>query len=128
MSNLNSDIMAREFPWIKVKPIVGDFDLISVDDFLLENTVSVSKTVAPRREVQGSQTIEEASSKAAQATIAQGGITFLADYVFNAETKVGETSYDKNQYSLQQCSEEGAHPWLYPLDQHSTWHCQELCP
>ena len=50
-------------PRIKVKPVVWDLDLVSVDDLLLEDTVAVTQAVAPGRIVQRGETVEEAGSE-----------------------------------------------------------------
>lgn len=40
--NVYRNVMSRKLPRIQVEPIVGHFDLISVDDILLENSVPVA--------------------------------------------------------------------------------------
>jgi hypothetical protein len=84
--------VTRELPRVEVQPIVRNFNLVSVNDLLLENTVSVSKTVAPRWEVERGQTVEEASCKSAKTSIAQGSVVLLGDNILNPEAKIGKTS------------------------------------
>ena len=40
--NINGDVRSGEFPWIETEPIIRDFDLITVDNFLLENSISIA--------------------------------------------------------------------------------------
>lgn len=49
---IHSDIVSGELPRVEVEPVVGYFHLISIDDLLLENTISVSQAVAPGRVVE----------------------------------------------------------------------------
>jgi len=85
---INDDIMSRELPWIEVQPIVRDLDLISIYDFLLENTITVSQSVAPRRVVQRGQTVEETSRKTAQTSITKRSVVLLLDNILDTEAKV----------------------------------------
>jgi hypothetical protein len=80
-----------ELPRVEVKPVVGDFNLVSINDFLLENSVAVTKSVAPGWVVQGSQTVEETGSQTTKTTIPEGSVMLLADNVLNPKAKVGET-------------------------------------
>ena len=43
------DFMAWELPWVEIKPIIRDLDLIAINDLLLEDTIAISQTVAPGR-------------------------------------------------------------------------------
>lgn len=90
-SYINRDVVAGELPGVKVQPIVGNLNLVTVDDFLLEDSVSVAKAVAPGGIVERSQAVEEASSKSAQATVAQTSVVLLADDVLDSEAKFRET-------------------------------------
>jgi hypothetical protein len=83
---INSYIMSGEFPGIEVKPIIGDLDLVAVNDLLFEDTVSVSKTVAPGGVVEGGKTVKEAGSQAAKATVTKSSIMLLPDDVLNTES------------------------------------------
>lgn len=67
--------------------------MVTVNDFLLEDSVSVAETVAPSRIVEGSQAVEEACGESSQATIAKTCIMLLADDVFDSEAKLRETIY-----------------------------------
>ena len=59
---VDSHIVPGEFPGVEVKPVVGHFDLVAVDNLLLEDAVAVPQTVAPGRVIQAGETVEEASS------------------------------------------------------------------
>lgn len=84
--------MARELPGVEVKPVVGHLDLVPINDFLLEDTVTVSQTVAPRGEVERCKTVEETSGKTTETTVAKGSVMLLRDHIFNTETELGKTS------------------------------------
>ena len=64
------------------KPVVGNFFLISVLNFLLEHTIAVTDTAAVCRITQGCQRIQEASCQSSQTAISQSCIRLLIlDYV-----------------------------------------------
>lgn len=69
LTYIHSDVVSRELPGVKVEPIIGNLDLIPVDDFLLEDAVSVPQTIAPGGVAQGRQAVEEASRETAEAAI-----------------------------------------------------------
>ena len=89
---INCNIMSRELPGIKVKPVVRHLDLIPIDNFLLENTISVSKTITPGGVVKRGQTVKETSSQSAKATVAQRSIVLLSNDILNSESELGKTS------------------------------------
>jgi len=91
--DFDSHIMTWEFPWVKVQPVVWDLHLVSIDDLLLEDTISVSKSVSPGWVVQCCETVEEACSKPSKTAIAEGSIMFLRDDVLNPEPKLGKSIY-----------------------------------
>lgn len=49
--NINSDIVPRELPWVEIEPVIGDLNLISIDDLLLKDTIPVPESIAPGRKV-----------------------------------------------------------------------------
>lgn len=67
---IDIDIMTREFPRVEVEPVVWHLNLVAIDDFLLEDTISISQAVAPGGVVEGSETVKEAGSKPAKTAIA----------------------------------------------------------
>lgn len=75
--------MPGEFPGVEVEPIIGNLDLVAVNDLLFEDTVAVPQSIAPCREVQCGHAIEEACRQSAQAAIPQGGVVFLPDDIFD---------------------------------------------
>lgn len=85
--------MARELPGVKVEPVVGHLDLVTVDDLLLEDTVAVSQAVAPGGEVERSKAIKETSSQASETTVAQSSIMLLSDNVLDAEAELVQTTF-----------------------------------
>jgi len=91
-THINGHIMSRELPRVEIKPVVGDLNLITINDFLLEDTIPVPQTITPSRIVQRCQTVEEAGSQTAQSAIAQRSVVLLLNNVLDAETEVGKTS------------------------------------
>ncbi len=89
---VNSHIVTRKLPGVKVQPVVGNFNLISINNFLLEDAVAVAKAVAPGGVVERCQAVEEASGETAEATVSKGRIIFLGNDVFNSEPKIGKAS------------------------------------
>ena len=61
--DVDSDIVSLELPRVEVKPVVRDFNLISIDNLLLKDTVSVAQTIAPGGIVEGGERVEEAGSE-----------------------------------------------------------------
>ncbi len=62
-TNFIIDIQARNFPRIsEIEPIIREFHLITIDNFLSEDSVSVTDTVTPSWVVHCGQGIHETSS------------------------------------------------------------------
>jgi hypothetical protein len=80
-----------ELPRIEVKPVIGNFDLVPVHNFLLEDTISVSQSISPGRDVERSHGVQETGSETTKTTITKSSIVLLLNDVLNAETKFGET-------------------------------------
>jgi hypothetical protein len=77
-SNLVLDILSLNLPWVSmVEPVIWNFDLISIPDDLLENTVLIPDTVAPGWDLQGGERVNEACSKSSETSITKGGIALL---------------------------------------------------
>ena len=90
--DIYDNIVSWKLPRIEIKPVVRNFDLVSIDYLLLEDAVPVPKTVAPSWEVHSSHAIQETGGEASQTTIPQCRIVFLGYDIFNAETKLTQTS------------------------------------
>ena len=69
--------MSREFPGVEVEPVIRNLDLISIHNFLLEDTVSVAKPISPRRIVQSGHTVKEACRKSAKTTVSESSVVLL---------------------------------------------------
>jgi hypothetical protein len=82
--------VSGKLPRIEIKPVVGNLNLVSIHDLLLENAISVSQTITPRREVQRCHGIQEASSKSAKTAISKSSIMFLTNDILDAESELGE--------------------------------------
>lgn len=80
--------MARELPRIEVKPIVWNLNLVPIDDFLLEDTISISQTVAPSGIVERGETVEETRGEATKTTVTKSSIMLLPDNVLDAEAEI----------------------------------------
>jgi hypothetical protein len=96
MTYVNNHVVSQELPRIKVQPIIGHLDLVAVNYFLLEDTVSVSQPIAPRRVVERSQTVKEASGKSSKTSVAKGSVVLLLNNILDAETKVSQASWPTN--------------------------------
>ena len=84
--------MPRELPRVEIKPVVWNLHLVSINDLLLEDAVTVPQAIAPGWVVQRRKTVEEARSEASQPAIAEGSIVFLLDDILDPEPQLGETS------------------------------------
>ena len=93
--NVHRDIMPRKFPRIEVQPIIWYLYLVAVDNFLLENTISISQAISPGRVIQCSHAVEETCSQPAETTIAEGCVMLLGYDILNSEPQVFQTSYTK---------------------------------
>jgi hypothetical protein len=91
--DLDCHVLTWEFPRIKVQPVIWNLHLISIDDLLLEDAVSVSKSVSPGWVIQCCKTVEEACSKPSKTAVAESSIMFLRDDVLNPEAKLGKSLY-----------------------------------
>lgn len=83
--DINSDIVPRELPRVEIEPVIGDLNLISIDNFLFEDTISVPESVSPSRKVHRRHAIEEARGKSSKATISKRCIMFLGNNVLNSK-------------------------------------------
>jgi len=91
--DLDCHVMTGELPWVKVEPVIWNLHLVSIDDLLLEDAVSVSKSVSPCWVIECCETVEEACSKPSKTAVAESSIMFLRDDVLNPETKLGKSLY-----------------------------------
>lgn len=89
--DVDGDIMSGKLPWVEIKPVVGNLDLVAIDNLLLEDAVTVAQTVSPSRVIKGGQTVEETSGEATQASVSKSCIAFLLDDVLHAETEFRKT-------------------------------------
>lgn len=66
---IDSYVVPGEFPGVEIQPVVGNLDLVAVDDLLFEDTITISQTIAPGRVVQACQTVEETGGQTSQTTV-----------------------------------------------------------
>jgi hypothetical protein len=104
--------MKRDLPWVEVEPVVGNFHLVSIHNFLSENTIAVPESVAPRWVVQCGERVQEACGKATETTVAQRSVAFLLDNVFHAESEIGQTVCGKSAKAQESLSN-GAAAYLW---------------
>lgn len=90
---IDGHVVTRKLPRVEVKPVIGDLDLVAVDDFLLEDTVAIPQTIAPGWKVERGKAVEETSGKSAETAVSKGGITLLTDDIFYSEAKIRESGY-----------------------------------
>lgn len=83
--NVSSDIGPRKLPWIEIEPVIGDLNLIAIDNLLLKNTIPVPESIAPSWQVHRRHTIKEARGKSSETTITKCCIMFLGNDVFNSK-------------------------------------------
>lgn len=89
--DVNRHIVSGELPGVEIEPVVGHFDLVAVDDLLLEDTIPVSQTIAPGGVVERGKTVQETGSQTSKTAVTESGIALDANDIFHAEAKVGET-------------------------------------
>lgn len=91
-TNLVGDILALNFPRVAVvQPEVRNLYLITILDLLLENTVVISNTITPSRDLKGGERVDEASGKSTETTITKGGISLLLIELLEVITHVHES-------------------------------------
>ena len=72
------DIRALNLPWIaELEPVVGDFNLLSVDNLLFEDSIIVADTIAPSRDLHSRHTVQEAGGETTETTVAKSLISLL---------------------------------------------------
>jgi hypothetical protein len=84
--------VAGELPGVEIKPVVRHFDLIPIDNLLLENTISVPQAITPGRVVEGGQAVQEASSQSTKTAVSEGSIVLLTNDVLNTESEFSKAS------------------------------------
>jgi hypothetical protein len=89
--HIHNDVVTLELPRVKVEPVIWHLNLVSIDDLLLKDTVSVTKTVSPSWVVQRGHRVEEAGGETTETAVAERGVVLLGNDIFHAEAKVGET-------------------------------------
>ncbi len=60
--NVHCDIVPGKFPRVKVQPIIWYLYLVSIDDLLLEDAISVTQAISPGRVVHCGHTVKETRS------------------------------------------------------------------
>ena len=83
--NVHSDIVPRKLPRVEVQPIIWYLDLISVDDFLLEDTISVTQAIPPSRIIQRSHAVKKTRSQPAEAAVAESSVMLLGYDILDSE-------------------------------------------
>jgi hypothetical protein len=90
-THINDDIVSWKLPRIKVEPVIWNLNLVSIDNLLLEDSISVSQSITPGWKVQGSHRVQEAGSETTETTISECSIMFLINDVLDTEAKICQT-------------------------------------
>lgn len=94
-ADLVSDVLSLDLPGVAVvEPEVWDLNLVAVSDLLLEDTVVVSNTVAPSRDFECGEGVDEASSESAETSVSEGSVTLLLVEVLQLVAHVHESSLE----------------------------------
>lgn len=107
--NVYSDIVPRKFPRVKVQPIVWYLYLISVDDFLLEDAISITQTIAPGGIVQRSHTVKKTRSQPAESAVTESSVMFLRYNILDSESEVFKPSYMSRSIGVLEPTESDMH-------------------
>lgn len=99
-TNIHNDIVSWKFPGIEVKPVIRNLNLVSVHNFLLENTIAISQSITPCRVIERRKGVQETSSQSAETSISERSIMLLVNDVLDAETKVIETTWKRRCKNL----------------------------
>lgn len=91
--DVHSDIVPGKFPWVEVQPIVWYLYLVSVDDFLLEDAISITQTISPGGIIQRSHAVKKTRSQPAESAVAESGVMFLGYDILDSESKIFKPSY-----------------------------------
>ena len=86
------EFRTREFPWIATRqqPVVRRFDLITVDDFLLEHAVFIPDTIPDVGDIQRRHRIQVTGCQSPQTTVSQRGIRFVIDDFFHIDGQIAQ--------------------------------------
>ena len=88
--HLNRIRRTRDFPRIReTEPIVRQFFLLAVFDFLVEHAVFIANAHTRRREFQSRHRIEEASGQAAKSAVAKPRVHFFFAKFFKGHAQFG---------------------------------------
>lgn len=91
--NVYGDIVPWKFPRVEVQPVIRYFYLESVDNLLLEDTISVTQAISPGRVIQRGHAVKETCSEPAEAAVTESSVMLLRYNILNAEAEILETSY-----------------------------------
>ncbi len=75
--NVHCDIVPGKFPRIEIQPIIWNLDLVSVDNLLLEDAISVTQAISPGRVVQCGHTVKKTRSQSAETAVAESSVMLL---------------------------------------------------
>lgn len=86
--DIDCDVVSGKLPGIEVQPVIWDFNLVAIHNFLLEYAVFVSQGITPGWVVHGGQAIEEAGGETSKTAVTEGSIVFLRDDIFNSKAQL----------------------------------------
>ena len=86
--NVHSDIVPGKFPRVEVQPIIWYFYLESVDNLLLEDTISVTQAISPSRVIERGHAVKKTCSQPAKTAVTKSSVMLLRYDVFDSEAQV----------------------------------------
>ena len=90
--NLVGDILPLNLPWITLsQPKIRNLTLVTIFKGLSEDTILISNTVAPGRNLKSGERIKEASGESSKTAISEGGILLLLVKLLEIVTHVHES-------------------------------------
>jgi len=107
-ADLVMHLVTREFPDVERRePVIGSFDLLAVDDALLEHAVVVTDAIAKTGDAQRRHRIEKTRGEPPQTTIAERGIGFGIEDLVQIDLHFIERGLDRikqleRQHSVEQ--------------------------
>lgn len=87
-THIYNNVVSWKLPRIEVQPIVRNLNLVTIDDLLLEDPISISQPVAPSGVIQRCQRVEETRREPSQTTISKRSVMLLLDNILNPEPEL----------------------------------------
>lgn len=96
-SNLVLDILSLNLPWVSViKPKIWNFDLVTISNNLLENSVLISDTISPCWNLEGCKRVNKACCESSKTSVTESSICLLLVKFFKVVTHVHESFLERS--------------------------------